>query len=139
MERPGMADVVVSFEAPGGFNIIHNHVELTVFNCPMLNIYAPQVIVYIDDALRIVRPDDPLGIGMPTANGILSVTSCDYLYNFCLAFTRGINIPFFNFVFPYQNNSDFVFLGEVTFLNNPGNPPCGQPELIPMPILTPQG
>ena len=50
-----------------------------------------------------------------------------------MQFGGAVDAPVFNLVFPYQNNSDFVFqLGEVTFLNDPINSQCDLPELITM-------
>ena len=49
MRRSGTNQMVVSVEVP---NVIHNHVELTVFNCPQLGIYAPHIIVYVADSLK---------------------------------------------------------------------------------------
>ena len=46
--RSGTNQIVVSVEVPSG---THNHVELMVFNCPQLGIYAPCVIVYVADSL----------------------------------------------------------------------------------------
>ncbi|MCG8622985.1 MAG: hypothetical protein MJE68_13445, partial [Proteobacteria bacterium] len=57
--------------------------------------------------------------------------SCEYLLKFCVEFNGGVGIPNLKLIFPYQNNSNFVFLGEVTFLNDPINP-CDPPEMITM-------
>ena len=120
MRRSGTDQIVVSVEVPSG---PHNRMELTVFNCPQLGIYAPQVIVYIATSLSANA-----NLQM-VANVTLSEVSCEYLWKFCIAF--GVSVPNINLVFPYQNNSDFVFLGEVTFLNDPDPTSlCGPPELI---------
>ena len=54
-----------------------------------------------------------------------------------MRFSGGVATPNFNLVFPYQNNSDLVFLDEVTFLNNPTNPQCDPPEQITMRVTPP--
>ena len=43
--------------------------------------------------------------------------------------------PLFDLEFPYQNDSDFVFLAEVMFLNG-GAEPCDPPKLITMPVTS---
>ena len=121
MRRSGTDQIVVSVEIP---SVSHNQLELTVFNCPQLGIYAPQVLVYIADSLK-----NDLSM---IANVTLSEVSCDYLWKFCVQFSGGGGVPNINLVFPYKNNSDFVFLGEVTFLNDLSNRQCGLPELITM-------
>ena len=132
MRRSGTDQLIVSFKVP---RINHNRVELTIFNCPQLGIYAPQVMVYIDSELRIVRPDDSIFGILMVANMTLPNVNCEHLWKFCVQFSSGTNTPNFNLVFPYQNNSDSVFLGEVTFLNDPSiNPQCSPPELITMQV-----
>ena len=121
MRRSGTDDIVLSVEVP---NEIHDRMELSVFNCPQLGIYAPQVVVYTADSLKTNL--------LMVANVSLPDTSCDYLWNFCVLFSGGTSTPNLNLVFPYQNNSNFVFLGEVTFLNDPVNDQCNPPELITM-------
>ena len=121
MRRSGTNQLVVSVEVPSG---THNRVELTVFNCPQLGIYAPRVNVYTADSLKH-------DLSM-VANVTLPDVSCDYLMKFCVQFSGSIGTTNFNFVFPYQTNSNFVFLGEVTFMNDPNNHLCGPPELITM-------
>ena len=50
-------------------------------------------------------------------------TSCDHLLVFCVKYNMTQQpTRFINLVIPY-NNSDHVFLGEVTFLNG-GSEPC---------------
>ena len=126
MRRQGTDRIVVSFEVPIG---VHNCMELTVFNCPERGIYAPQVTVYVTDALRIVGPQDAAGLSM-IADEALPNISCEYLLKFCLPFRTSTGNPYLNLVFPYQSNSDFVFLGEITFLNDLDNPQCGPPKLL---------
>ena len=123
MRRFGTDRIVVSFE----FSISsRNRLELAVFNCPQLGIYAPQVSVYIANPMNI----DLTRITEMT----ISQVSCDHLLKFCVEL-GGASVPYLNLVFPYQNNSDFVFLGEVTFLNDPVNNQCDPPELITMQVI----
>ena len=115
MRRSGTEQIVVSVELPSG---THNRVELTVFNCPQWGIYTPRIIVEIG------------GLDIITANATLPDKSCEYLLKFCVRFNGGVGAPNLKLMFPNQNNSDFVFLGEVTFLNDPNNNQCNPPELI---------
>ena len=121
MRRSGTNQIVISVEVPSG---THNHVELTVFNCPQLGIYTPRVIVYTADSLK-----NDLHM---VANVNLPDVSCEYLLKFCVQFSSSTGTSYFNFVFPHQNNSNSVFLGEITFMNDPNNHLCGPPELITM-------
>ena len=120
MNRSGTEEIVVSVQLPSG-NINYDRVELSVFNCPQWGIYAPQVMVYATGSLSgtILRL---------LANATLSAESCGYLLKFCVPLISGTSIPNLNLVFPYQNNSDFVFLGEITLVDDPNS--CAQPELI---------
>ena len=53
MNRSGTDQIVVSVELPIVIPAVtHNRVELTVFNCPQLGIYAPQIIVYTADSRK---------------------------------------------------------------------------------------
>ena len=117
--------IVISFEVEP---VNHDRMELVIFNCPEHGIYAPVVNIYID---TFFRPES-LGITFKTDQSLLR-TSCDHLIKFCVEFNRAVSVSFFDLEFPYQNNSDFVFLGEVTFLNG-GAEPCDPPELITMPV-----
>ena len=128
MRRSGTNQIIVSFEVPSS---VHNRMELTVFNCPQLGIYAPQVIVYSASSL------DANANLLIVANVTLSDMSCDYLWRYCVRFGGGVGAPNFNLVFPYQNNSDLVFLGEVIFLNDRTNPQCDPPEQITMRVTPP--
>ena len=127
MRRSGTDRIVVSFEFPI-LSTSCNRLELAVFNCPQLGIYAPQVSVYVANAMNV----DLTRIVDMT----ISKVSCDHLLKFCVEL-GGAGIPNLNLVFPYQNNSGFVFLGEVTFLNDPNNNQCDPPEPITM-TLPPQ-
>ena len=125
MRRSGTDRIVVSFEFPIASR---NRLELAVFNCPQLGIYAPQVSVYVASQTNV-------DLNM-IADMTISQVSCEHLLKFCVEL-GGAGVPNLNLVFPYQNNSDFVFLGEVTFLIDPSDFQCDPPELITM-TLPPQ-
>ena len=127
MRRSGTDSIVVSFEVP---QVVHDRVELSVFNCPERGIYAPSVTVYVDAGSFLPERDND-NLGDHNTNMPLLKTSCDYLFKFCVELAGGVMVRYLNVEFPFQNNSDFVFLGEVTFLNvlDP-NEACGEPELI---------
>ena len=123
MRRPGngTARIVLSFEVE---NATYDHVELTVFNCPERGIYTPVVTVYNDSSFRPEKngnKDDGIAV---VANQTLLNTSCDDLLKYCVEFSDAISSRYWNLKFPYQGtyNSSFVFLGEVTFLNDSN--PC---------------
>ena len=120
MRRSGTNEVVVSLQVPAAN---HNCVELTVFNCPQMDIHVPKASLYVGAALS----HDSFNLNM-IANKTLTETSCDHLLKFCIQFGGSVGAPIFNLVFPYfkdiESNSTFVFLGEVTFLNVLDNPPC---------------
>ena len=127
----GMSRIILSFEVEP---TIYDRVELAVFNCPERGIYTPVVNVYVDLSFRPERDDDGTLTNFNTNQALLN-TSCDHLIRFCVEFSGGVSVPYFNLEFPYQTNSNssFVFLGEVTFLRNAAEP-CGPPELITMPV-----
>ena len=118
------AGIVLSFEVKP---VNHDRVELVVFNCPEYAIYTPSVNVYIDTSF------DPEHLGSLIFNQSLSETSCDHLIRFCVDFSGAVSVTAFDLEFPDQNNSSFVFLAEVTFLNG-GTEPCDPPELITIPV-----
>ena len=121
MRRSGTDRIVISVVLPSGR--IHNRMELAVFNCPQWGIYAPQIIVELANVGNIV------------ANVALPNVSCEHLLKFCVEFNTGVSIPNLILMFSYQNNSNFVFLGEVIFINIPvQNSPCDPPQRITMRI-----
>ena len=120
MNRSGTDRIDVSVQLPPD-NINYDRVELSVFNCPQWGIYAPQVMVYATGSLNGT-------ILQLFADATLSAESCGYLLKFCVSFNGATSIPYLNLVFPYQNNSNFVFLGEITLVGDTS--PCAQPELI---------
>ena len=123
MRRSGTHEqIVLSLEVPIGHT--HDRVELTVFNCPQWGIHTPRIIV------------DITGLGDIVADATLPDVSCEYLLKFCVDFTmRGVGVRNFKLMFPHQNNSDFVFLGEVAFISVPlQSSPCDSPQLITMQI-----
>ena len=129
MRRAGNERIIVSVEVP---DVVHDSVLLTVFNCQQQGIYAPAVNVYADLALRPEITGSLPG-NLFFTNETLTATSCDHLIKFCVNFGEGSSLPYYNLEFPYQTNSDFVFLGEVTF-SNLVNALCPPPELIAMPV-----
>ena len=131
MTRSGTEDIILTFRVDG---VSHDRVELAVFNCPERGIYAPQVRVHLANT-------DGVSL-LLVANQSLTNTSCDYLLNFCVDFPATAVVTHYNVIFPYQNNSNSVFLGEVTFFNYYiVEVVCDLPELItisrvPSPIVT---
>ena len=125
MTRSGTEDIVLTIRVDG---VSHDRVELAVFNCPERGIYAPQVEVYLasTDGVSLV----------PIANQSLTTTSCDYLLNFCVEFPTVV-VTYYNIIFPYKNNSNYVFLSEVTFMNYIEDVVCDPPELITSPVTLP--
>ena len=132
MRRAGNERIILSVEVPA---VLHSSVQLTVFNCPQQGIYSPAVNVYGDLLLRpeITRS---LPANRFIINETLTATSCDHLIKFCVDFRSSFTLPYYILEFPYQTNSDFVFLDEVTF-SSLGVAPCPLPELITMPVTPP--
>ena len=129
MRRQGNERIIVSVEVPP---TCLNSVQLTVFNCPQQGIYAPAVNVYSYPSLR-PEINGNLPANESITNETLTATSCDHLIRFCIDFGSVFTLPYYILEFPYQNNSDFVFLNEVTF-SNLVDAPCPQPELITMTV-----
>ena len=121
------AGIVLSFEVEP---VNHDRMKLAVFNCPERAIYVPVVNIYMD---TFFSPEH-LG-GFQEISQSLSRTSCDYLIEFCVDFNGATSVSSFDLEFPHQNDSDFVFLAEVTFLNG-GAEPCDPPKLITMPVTS---
>ena len=127
MRRSETGQIKVSVEVSSG---LRNRMELTVFNCPLMGISAPQINLFIGDSLAL----NSINLNL-IVNKTLTTTSCDHLLKFCVQFGGAVGAPILNLVFPSQNNSNFVFLGEVVFSNDPSQ--CDPPELINM-TATPQ-
>ena len=120
----GISRIILSFEVE---HTTYDRVELTVFNCPERGIYTPVVTVYNDSSFRPEKngnKDDGIAV---VANQTLLNTSCNYLLKYCVEFSDAISSHYLNLEFPYQDNSNFVFLGEVTFLNGSAEPCHGGP------------
>ena len=132
MRRQGNERIIVSVEVPP---TCLNSVQLTVFNCPEQGIYAPVVNVYSDSSLRS-EINGSLPANRSITNETLTATSCDHLIKFCVDFRSPSSLPYYVLEFPYQNNSDFVFLSEVTF-SYLGQANCPPPELITMAVTVP--
>ena len=107
----------------------HDRVELAVFNCPALRINAPSVNVYFDTSFRVGRANR--SNGTLNTNQVMQNTSCDQLLIFCVEYSGGMSSRYINIEFPFVSDavSNFVFLGEVTFLNGSGEP-CNPPRLV---------
>ena len=131
--RAGQTRIVTSFELE---DINHDRVELAVFNCPELGINAPSVNVYFDTSFRAGRTDR--GVGTLNSNHVMQNTSCDQLLVFCVEYSGGMSSRYINLEFPFVSGavSNFVFLGEVTFLNGSGEP-CGPPRLVTEAVTRP--
>ena len=121
MRRNGTDTISLTFQLASGFN--RDRVDLTVFNCPHKGIYVPSVNVYANFQLL-----QPIRVFLLT-NKSLQNTSCYHLIKFCLDFGLSTTIGFFTLEFPYQIDSDYVFLGEVTFYDGDSSS-CDAPELI---------
>ena len=124
MRRAANDAVVVSLEVE---MVNHDRVEFSVFNCPEMRIYAPRVNIYSG----IFFPLDNLD-SMMVGDGELSEVSCSHLIKFCVELRGASSVPAYDLEFPFQVNSSFIFIGEVTFLNG-GIEPCDEPELITLP------
>ena len=116
----GTNTIRLSFELD---SVDHDRMELAVFNCPEMSINLPMLNVYFDSSFRQDRMQlDDLG-NLAMEAQIMNI-SCDHLLVFCVKYnpaqppTRFINLEI-----PHSSSGDFVFLGEVTFLNG-GNKPC---------------
>ena len=133
MRRQGNQRIILSVEVPPGIN--HDSVQMTVFNCPEQGIYAPAVNVYSDIALR-PEITGSLPADRFITNETLTATSCDHLIKFCMDFRATLSLPYYNLEFPYQNNSDFVFLNEVEFTKL-FDAPCPPPEQITVTLTPP--
>ena len=116
MRRNGTDTISLIFQLPSGLN--RNRVEVAVFNCPQRGTDVPSIAVYANSLeTRSFMTSTPL-----------RHTSCNHLIKFCLDFGVSSTSQFFTLEFPYQADSDYVFLGEVTFFG--GSLSCDVPELI---------
>ena len=119
MRRNGTDTISLTFELASGFN--RDRVEVAMFNCPRRGIYVPSINMYSNFQLL---PQTRTFI----TNKSLQITSCNHLIKFCLDFGVSTTVRFFTLEFPYETDSGYVFLGEVTFYD--GGSPCDAPELI---------
>ena len=126
MGRPTNGKITVSFEVEP---VDHDRVEIALFNCPQLGISAPFISIYSNSISFRLESADKL-LGDLRVNQSIVGFSCSHLIKFCIKFSRKLSDPYFNFVFPYQENanSSLVFLGEVTFLDS--DKQCDLPALI---------
>ena len=94
----------------------HDRMELAVFNCPEMGIGLSSVTVYFDSSFRPDRDDSTLGTF--NTDSQVTDTSCDHLLVFCVKYdTTMPRTRFINLEIPPASSRDYVFLGEVTFLN----------------------
>jgi hypothetical protein len=108
----------------------HDRMELAVFNCPELGIGLSSVGVYFDETSRLDREENRDNLGTLITESQLINTSCDRLLVFCVKYnTTRSPTQFINLEIPTSSSADYVFLGEVTFLNG-GNEPCVSGKLL---------
>ena len=121
----GVANVSLTFQVSSE-TVDHDRLELVVFNCPQLGIHTPVVEIYVKTSF--VSP----GFRFFHTRMSLRTTSCDHLLKFCLKFEGTLSTKYYTLHFPYQSNSNYIFLGEVTFLSADRDVPCdiGAPEII---------
>jgi hypothetical protein len=112
----GVANITLSFQV-GLERTEHDRMEIAVFNCPQKGIYTPTVKIFVDTAFRPRTP--PFSFLQTSAS--LQTTSCNHLLKFCIKFDA-TSSQFYSIHFPYQESSNYIFLGEVTFLNAAGEP-----------------
>ena len=128
MERPNsLAKIIIAFEVEP---LDYDHVEIVLFNCPEFGISAPFINIYSNRLSFRVESADKI-LGDLRVNQSIIGFSCSHLIRFCFKFSHRLSDPYFNFEFPNQNNnsnSSFVFLGEVTFLED--GKQCDLPMLI---------
>jgi hypothetical protein len=97
----------------------HNCMELAVFNCPEMGISLSSVRVHFDSSFRPDRSDNIYTLGTFIMESQLMATSCDRLLVFCVKYnTTQSPTQFINLEIPTNTSEDYVFFGEVTFLNH---------------------
>ena len=126
----GVANISLSFQVGSDTNV-HDRLELVVFNCPQFGINTPAVEVFVDTSFR----PEMGGFRFSLASASLRHTSCNHLIKFCIKFGGKLSTRYYTINFPYQNGSNYIFLGEVTFLNGADGDSCdpGTPEIIANP------
>ena len=129
MKQVRNVPIVLSFEV---MNQSYDCMELAVINCPQMNMNASRLSIYQDNSFRPGRntteTDRSLGTNIKT-NHSLNNASCDYLLKFYVSFMP-INSSYFNIEFPVFNSTNYVFMGEVSFLTGAGDCEQWLPELI---------
>ena len=94
----------------------HDRIALAVFNCPRIRIGFSSISVYFDSSFRPDRDDSALGTFITDSQ--VTDTSCDHLLEICVKYDTTLPpTQFINLQIPISASSDYVFLGEVTFLN----------------------
>ena len=129
----GVDNITLSFQV-GLERTDHDRMEISVFNCPRMGIHTPAIKVFTDTSFR---PKSATFSFLHTSASLLT-TSCDHLLKFCIKFQGSLSSQFYSIQFPFQEGSNFVFLGEVTFLNAVGEP-CDPrtPQAITAPSTLP--
>ena len=123
MKQVRNVPIVLSFEV---MNQSYDCMELAVFNCPQMNMNASRLSIYQDNSFRPGRETDrSLGTNIKT-NHSLNNASCDYLY---VSFMP-VNSSYFNIEFPVFNSTNYVVMGEVSFLTGAGDCEQWPPGLI---------
>lgn len=127
----GVDNITLSFQVE---RTQHDRMEIAVFNCPQKGIHTPVINVFVDGSFRPLRA--PISLFQTSAS--LQTTSCNHLLKFCVKFHGSLSSQYYSIQLPYQQGSNFVFLGEVTFLNAVGEP-CDPrtPDAITAPSTLP--
>ena len=109
----------------------HDRMELAVFNCPEMGIGLSSVRVYFDESFRPDRDDPMPTLGTLIMESQLMAISCDRLLVFCVKYnTTQTPTQFINLEILNNTTENYVFLGEVIFLNG-GNERCDLSSALP--------
>ena len=111
--------IVLSFEV---MNQSYDCMELAVINCPQMNINVARLSIYQEDSFRPGRDfgETESSLGTNIKNHSLNNASCDHLVKFYVSFMP-INCSYFNIEFSMLNSTNYVFMGEVSFLTGAGD------------------
>ena len=126
MRQHRYLQIVLSFEVE---NQLYDCMELAVFNCPEVGIHASRINIYSDISFRPERQNSSFGKNIKETF-LLGNISCEYLVKLYVSF-MSVNSSYFNIEFPgLTSASNYVFLGEVSFLSGAGDCEQWPPELI---------
>ena len=114
MKQARNVPIILSFEV---MNQSYDCMELAVINCPQMNMNAARLSIYQDDSFRPGRDfgETESSLGTNIKNHSLNNASCDHLVKFYVSFMP-VNSSYFNIEFPMLNSTNYVFMGEVSFL-----------------------